>query len=125
VNVANLARRAAHQPAALRVLAAAWRSGLEVLPIERTARFDVRAAFDAGLLPDLVTHERAIVALLERRSAILYGIALRRWWAAIASGSTTAIAGAVDELARRLDNLGPAAAAAIHAELIPLTGRRR
>lgn len=118
MNTAGLCRRAARQPAALRVLAAARRRGLEVvLSVDTHLRYDRRAAFDAGLLGELVTHEAAVVRVLERRLEILYVIALRRCWTAMASGHPTTIARAVDELARRLDEVGTTRAAAIRHEV--------
>ena len=117
MNIADLRRRAARQPAALRVLAAARRRGLEVLSVDGHLRYHRRAAFDAGLLGELVTHEVEIVVILEWWLAILYRAALRRCWTAMASGYATTIARAVDELARRLDDVGTTRGAAIRHEV--------
>ena len=88
MNITRLRRRAARQPAALRVLAAARRCVLEVVAVNgHRLRYDVRSAFDAGLLGDLITHEAEILAVLEQRPAILYRAALRRCWAASATGT--------------------------------------
>lgn len=87
------------------------------MAVEGSLRYDASAAFAVGLLAELVTHEADIVVVIERRSAILYRAALRRCWAAIASGPATTVAQAVDGLTRQLDDVGPRRASRIRAEL--------
>ena len=106
MNITRLRRRAARQPAALRVLAAARRRGLEIMAINGRFRYDVHAEFDAGLLGELVTYEVAIIHVLERRLRVL-DVAARANVSDVAVG----------EPARRLDGLGTTRAAAIRGEL--------
>jgi hypothetical protein len=101
------------RPAALRVLHAAQRSGLDLMVVNGRLKYDRGAAFDAGVLGELGAHETEIVAALEHRDAVLYLAAFFRVHAPRAFKPAPDRTRVIAELARRLYDVGTTRAAEI------------